>query len=118
MVLVTEDLPPGGRIDRHQHPGADEILFFQNGTARVSLGTATRDVHEGATVFIPALTWISVTNTSRDPIHMIAVFSAPGFEDYMRAESVPEGSPPTRLSTAQDAAIQARYGHAVVYGDQ
>jgi oxalate decarboxylase/phosphoglucose isomerase-like protein (cupin superfamily) len=32
----TEDLPPGGKIDAHRHPGSDEILFFQNGRARDS----------------------------------------------------------------------------------
>ena len=115
LVLGTEDLPPGAKIDRHQHPRSDEILFLQNGTARVTLANVTRDVHGGATVFIPTHTWISVTNTGSDPIHMVFVFSAPGFESFMRAESVPEGQPVTPLSKAQDAEIQKTYEQAVVY---
>ena len=90
-MFGTEDLPTGASIHRHRHPGADEILFLQNGSARVSLGDSTREVHGGATVFIPAGIWIAVTNVGTDAISCVVVFSAPGFEDYMRAESVPEG---------------------------
>ena len=53
-----------------------------------------------------------------DPIHMVFVFSAPGFESFMRAESVPEGQPAPPLSKAQDASIQRRYSRAVIYRDQ
>lgn len=115
LVFGTEDLPPGATIDRHLHPGSDEILFLQNGTAHVTVGTLERDAHAGSTVFIPANTWVSLTNRGPEPIHMVFAFSAPGFNDYMRAESVPEGQPAARLSSAEDAEIQRRYRNAVVY---
>lgn len=115
MVFGTEDVPPGASIDRHRHPGADEILFLQNGTARVTLGDQTRDVHGGATVFIPSNTWISVTNTGSAAIHLAFVFSAPGFDDYMRAESVPEGQKVTPLTKAEDTRIEKKYARAVIY---
>jgi hypothetical protein len=44
LVFVTEDLPPGAKIDRHTHAGADEIIFLQNGRARVILGSRTSEV--------------------------------------------------------------------------
>jgi len=115
LVFGTEDLPPGASIDRHRHPGADEILFLQNGSARVSLGDRTREVHGGATVFIPADTWVAVTNVGTDAIGCVFVFSAPGFEDYMRAESVPEGQKITPLTKAEDAQIMKEHAHAVIY---
>src|SRR5215510_2686353 len=62
LVLGTEDLMPGGKIEMHKHPGSDEILFFQNGTAKVTVGSLSREVHGGACVFLPANTWISATN--------------------------------------------------------
>src|SRR5277367_133843 len=34
LVFFTADLAPGGAIHAHRHPGADEILFLQSGTAR------------------------------------------------------------------------------------
>jgi quercetin dioxygenase-like cupin family protein len=115
LVFVTEDLPPGGKIDTHRHPGSDEILFLQNGTAKVSLGDVVREVHGGATVFIPANTWISVSNTGSDPIAVIGIFSAPGFEEYMRAESVREGEKVVPLSKTQDEEIMKKHSHAVIY---
>jgi quercetin dioxygenase-like cupin family protein len=117
LVFGTEDLPPGAKIDRHRHPGADEILLLQGGRARVSLGDRTGEVHGGATVFIPANTWISVTNTGTDTIGCVFVFSALGFDDFMRAESVPEGQKITPLTKAEDAQIMKEHANAVIYGE-
>lgn len=117
MIFGTEDLPPGATIDRHRHPGADEIILLQNGSARVSLGDTTREVHGGATVFIPANTWVSVTNIGTDAIACAFVFSAPGFDDYMRAESVPEGQKITPLTKAEDAQIMKEHANAVIYAE-
>jgi quercetin dioxygenase-like cupin family protein len=117
LVFGTEDLPPGGKIERHRHPGSDEILLLQTGTARVSLGDMVREVHGGTTVFIPANTWIAVTNIGTDAISLVFVFSAPGFEDFMRAESVPEGQKVTPLLKAEDAKIMKGHTHAVIYAE-
>jgi len=43
------------------------------------------------------------------------VFSAPGFDEFTRAESVPEGEKAAPLTKEQDAAILAKHAHAVVY---
>lgn len=117
LVFVTEDVPPGAAIPRHRHPGADEIIFLQNGRARVSLGDRTREVHGGATIFAPANTWIEVTNIGTDAINGVFVFSAPGFDDFMRAESVPEGQKVTPLTKAEDAQIMKEHAHAVIYAE-
>ena len=117
LVFITEDLPPGGTIDRHRHPGADEIIFLQNGSARVRVGDLTSEVHGGATIFAPANTWIQLTNTGTDAIHGVFVFSAPGFDDFMRAESVPEGEKITPLTKAEDAQIMKQHAHAVIYAE-
>jgi len=115
LVFGTADLPPGGEIEAHRHPGSDEILFLQNGLARVSLGDAVSEVHGGATVFTPAGTWISVVNTGEEAIHLVFAFSAPGFDEFMRAESVREGEKVVPLTKAEDAAILAKHAHAVIY---
>ena len=117
LVFITEDVPPGATIDRHRHPGADEIIFLQNGLARVTLGDRVEEVHAGATVFVPANTWIDVTNIGTDAIHGVFVFSAPGFDDFMRAESVPEGQKITPLTKAEDAQIMKQHAHAVIYAE-
>jgi quercetin dioxygenase-like cupin family protein len=115
LVLLTASLAPGKEITAHRHPGADEILFLQTGTARVHLGDTVRDVHAGATVFIPANTWIAVSNIGSDAISVVSVFSAPGFEEFMRAGSVGEGEKNVPMSPAEDEEIQKKHSHAVIY---
>ena len=117
LVFGIEDLPPGASIGRHRHPGADEIILLQNGRARVKLGNMTKEVHGGATVFVPANTWISVTNIGTDTVSCVFVFSALGFDDFMRAESAPEGKKITPLTKAEDARIMKEYANAVIYAE-
>ena len=93
LVLGTETIPPGGVIPKHRHLGQDEILFLQTGSARVSLNDQDYEVHAGGMVFFPVNTWVSLRNTGAAPIQLIFVFSAPGFDEYMRCSSVPKGQP-------------------------
>jgi hypothetical protein len=74
-------------------------------------------VHAGATVFAPANTWIEVTNIGPDAIHGVFVFSAPGFDDFMRAESLPEAQKITPLTKAEDAQIMKQHAHEVIYAE-
>jgi quercetin dioxygenase-like cupin family protein len=115
LLFGTEDLPPGETIVTHRHPSADEIIFLRAGTARVRLGDSVRVVHAGATVFIPADTRISVSNSGRDALGIVFIFSAPGFEDVMRAVSVRQGENNVPLSKTEDDEIQRKHTHAVVY---
>ena len=39
LVFVTEDLPPGGKIETHRHPGSDEILFLKTEWQRLVWAT-------------------------------------------------------------------------------
>ncbi|HMD22265.1 MAG TPA: cupin domain-containing protein [Alloacidobacterium sp.] len=115
LVFMTADIAPGGAIHAHRHPNADEILYLQTGTARVHLGDSVRDVHAGATVFIPANTWISVDNIGSDGVSMIAIFSAPGFEEFMREGSVREGEKNVPLTDAENDQIEKMHSHDVIY---
>ena len=115
LVFLTAALAPRGAIPAHRHPGADEILFLQSGTARVHLGDSVREVHAGATVFIPANTWIAVDNIGNDDISLVSVFSAPGFEDFMRAGSVREGEKNVPLTEAENDQIEKMHAHDVIF---
>jgi quercetin dioxygenase-like cupin family protein len=94
LVLVTEDLPPGERIPMHQHLGQDEIVLIEKGTLHVRLGDQERDLHAGGMVFIPAYTWVSLKNNGVEPAGIVAVFSAPGFENHLRCVSAPASENP------------------------
>jgi quercetin dioxygenase-like cupin family protein len=115
LVLIEADGQPGQGIHAHRHPESDEILYFLSGTGRVHLGDAVRIVHAGATVFIPANTWISVDNTGGDVMSTIAIFSAPGFEEFVRAVSVREGEKNVPMTKAENDAVERKYEHAVTY---
>jgi quercetin dioxygenase-like cupin family protein len=95
LVFGTEDLHPGDEIPLHKHLGQDEIVTIQTGTVHVHLGDQERDLHAGGMVFIPAYTWVSIKPVGNDTVSMDFVFSAPGFENLMRCESVPPNEKPT-----------------------
>jgi quercetin dioxygenase-like cupin family protein len=88
LVMGTEDITPGDEFPTHKHLGQDEILYIARGIVHVHLGDQERDLRAGATVFIPAYTWVSVKNAGTETASVVFVFSAPGFENYMRCDSV------------------------------
>ena len=111
LVAGTEEVAPGATLPKHRHLIQDEILLVHSGTAHVWLGDQERDLHAGALVFIPANTWISAKNIGSEPVYITFVFSAPGFEDTMRCNSVPAGETPTQITPEQQAEC-AHLGHA------
>lgn len=115
LVLGTEQLAPGARIRKHKHLGQDEILLIQTGTAHVRVGDLERNVHAGGLVFLPGNTPIELENIGSEPIALVFIFSAPGFEDYMRCSSVPAGQKATVI-TREELKRCAHEGH-VEYAD-
>lgn len=91
LVLGTEDIAPGDEIPTHKHLGQDEIVFIERGTLHVDLGDQKRELHVGGLVFIPAYTWVHLKNVGSETASIVFVFSAPGFENLLRCESVPAG---------------------------
>jgi quercetin dioxygenase-like cupin family protein len=111
LVAGTEDIAPGATLPKHRHLVQDEIALIQSGTAHVWLGDQERDVHGGGLIFIPANTWVSLKNVGTEPISLTFIFSAPGFEETMRCNSVPAGETPTPITPEEQKAC-AHLGHA------
>jgi quercetin dioxygenase-like cupin family protein len=111
LVAGTEELAPGATLPKHRHLAQDEIVLIHSGKAHVWLGDQERDLHAGGLVFIPANTWVSLKNIGNEPIALTFVFSAPGFEDTMRCNSVPAGETPTQITPEQQRDC-AHLGHA------
>lgn len=116
LVLGTEDMVPGDEIPTHKHLGQDEILYIEKGTAHVHLEDQERDLHAGGMVFIPAYTWVSVKNAGTETVGLVFVFSAPGFENLMRCESVLPNEKPTPISPEEHKDCDHQ-GH-VIYKDR
>jgi len=117
LVAGTEELAQGAAIQKHRHLAQDEIVLIHSGTAHVWLGDQQRDLHAGGLVFIPSNTWVSLKNIGTEPISLTFIFSAPGFEDTMRCNSVPAGETPTQITPEQQKDC-AHLGHAENAGRQ
>jgi mannose-6-phosphate isomerase-like protein (cupin superfamily) len=98
----TEILPAGSGIQYHRHLHEDEVLYIVSGSAHVHIGSLEGDVHPGAIVFIPRNTWVTLQPNGTTPISLVFSFNAPGFDDYMRCESVPLGQRPFLVTAEED----------------
>lgn len=116
LVLINEDLAPGAAIPTHKHLGQDEIVLIERGTIHAHVGDHERDLYAGGMAFIPAFTWVSLKNTGNEAASIVGIFSAPGFENLMRCESVPTNEKPTTMTPAEENQCD-HLGH-VVYKDR
>lgn len=115
FVMLTEDIPPGQAIPLHRHPHSDEIIFIHGGTGLASLGGREATVSSGATIYMPRNTVVGLRNTGTEPLKIAAFFSQPGYEEYLREITVPEGQIATPLTVEELSAIRARHLDSAVY---
>ena len=83
------DLPTGKGHTRHNHPGAEEIIFVISGEGEQMVeneaGTpVTAKVSAGCTVFVPASRYHSTLNTGTGPMQLFVVYSPAGPERALR----------------------------------
>lgn len=115
FVMLTEAIPPGQAIAPHRHPHSDEIIFIHGGTGLATLAGQQTMVTTGATIYMPRNTVVGLRNTGTEPLAIVAIFSQPGYEDYLREISTPAGQTPTPLTIEELSAIRARHLDAAVY---
>lgn len=115
LVMGYEDLPPGGVIPPHRHLMADEIIFVYKGAGVVELGERRTAFGAGATIYIPKDVRVTIRNTGAEPLSIAFIFSKPGFDDFLREMSAPEGEAFTPLSAAELTAIRRRHEWHTVY---
>ncbi|WP_423069147.1 cupin domain-containing protein [Devosia sp. CN2-171] len=83
------DLPPGQGHSRHNHPGAEEIIFVIAGEGEQMVETpegvpVTQKVGPGCTVFVPESRFHSTLNTGDKPMQLFVVYSPAGPELVLR----------------------------------
>lgn len=83
------DLPSGQGHARHNHPGAEEIIFviFGRGEQMVEDpdgNPVTQEVGPGCTIFVPESRFHSTRNTGADPMQLFVVYSPAGPELALR----------------------------------
>lgn len=86
-AVVT--VPPGQGHTRHNHPGAEEIIFILEGTGEQMVederGTPhTEKVSPGACIFIPESRFHATLNTGAAEMRIFVVYSPTGPEEALR----------------------------------
>ncbi len=104
--FMSEIMPVGAAISYHRHLHEDEVLYIGSGVAHAHVGAVEGDAHAGALIFIPRNTWVSVRNVGKTPLTLIAAFNAPGFDRFVRCESVPLGENPLPITVQEDRRCQ------------
>ncbi|WP_199154469.1 cupin domain-containing protein [Chromobacterium sp. ASV23] len=107
--IGTEDIAPGNAIPPHRHHHSEEVVIVQSGVVEARIGDQTRKVPAGSIIYAPANTWMNIANKSNSTATVIWIFPQPGFEDYVRATSVPAGQPVTPLKPTELAEIRSKY---------
>ena len=85
-VVVLE---PGGGHERHNHPGAEEIIHVISGSGEqmvedIDGKPIVRTVGPGTSVYVPASRFHSTMNTGAEPMTVYVVYSPVGPEEVLR----------------------------------
>jgi oxalate decarboxylase/phosphoglucose isomerase-like protein (cupin superfamily) len=83
------DLPSGQGHTRHNHPGAEEIIFVISGEGEQMVedeagSPVVQKVSAGCTVFVPESRFHSTLNTGAGPMQLFVVYSPAGPELVLR----------------------------------
>lgn len=78
-------LEPGKGHDRHNHPGAEEIIFVVSGEGEQMVDDQPPvQVRPGASIYIPADVYHSTVNIGWEPLRLIVVYAPAGPERLLR----------------------------------
>ncbi len=76
---------PGGGHERHNHPGAEEIIYVVSGQGEQMVDDQPPvKIGPGACVFIPDGVYHSTLNTGREPMQIIIIYAPAGAERMLR----------------------------------
>lgn len=83
------DVKPGEGHARHNHPGAEEIIFVVAGTGEQMVEDEagrpiTRAVGPGCTIYVPESRFHATLNTGTGPMRLFVVYSPAGPERVLR----------------------------------
>lgn len=82
-------VPPGQGHARHNHPGAEEIIFILKGRGQQMVedeagNPVSHEVGPGCSIFVPESRFHSTLNTGAEPMEIFVVYSPTGPERALR----------------------------------
>jgi len=99
MTFGQVVLQPGKGHERHNHPDADEILFFLSGEGDQMLDDEEPvAVGPGDSVYVPRGVFHATMNTGWEPLRFVVIYAPAGTEHVLRGlegvRIVPAGEAP------------------------
>lgn len=81
----TVTLEPGKGHERHNHPGAEEVIFVLSGEGEQMLDDQPAvTVRSGACIYVPADVYHATLNTGAEPLRLLIVYAPAGPERLLR----------------------------------
>ncbi len=83
------EMHPGGGHDRHNHPGAEEIIYVLSGEGEQMVedengNPVTQTVQAGCTIYVPEGRYHYTVNTGTEPMRVFVVYAPAGSEKALR----------------------------------
>ena len=116
--LLDMRVAPGKGVPRHTHTREDEALFVLSGELEVTIGDETFTLRAGETLIAPRNIPHRLRNSGSVSNHYLIMFSLAGFEEFLKATSVPAPDNAVAPSEPPTIAIRNVFELATEYGIQ
>ena len=116
--LLDLKVAPGKGVPRHTHTREDEALFVLSGELEAIVGDEVFTLRAGETLIAPRNIPHQLRNSGAVINHYLIMFSPAGFEEFLKATSVP--APGDAVAPAEPPAVAVRnvFELAAGYGIQ
>jgi len=109
---------PGKGVPRHTHTLEDEALFVLSGELEANVGDEIFTLKAGETLIAPRNIPHQLRNSGNVPNHYLIMFSPAGFEEFLKATSVPAPDNALAPTEPPTIAVQNVFELAAEYGIQ
>jgi quercetin dioxygenase-like cupin family protein len=114
--LLAMKVAPGKGVPRHTHTREDEALFVLSGELEATVGDKTFTLRAGETLMAPRNIPHQLRNSGNVPNHYLIMFSPAGFEEFLKATSVPAPDNAVAPTEPPRIAVQNVFELASDYG--
>ena len=116
--LLDLRVAPGKSVPRHTHTREDEALFVLSGKLEATVGDKIFTLRAGETLIAPRNIPHQLRNSGNVANHYLIMFSPSGFEEFLKATSVPAPDNAVAPTEPPTLAVQNVFDLASDYGIQ
>jgi len=116
--LLDLKVAPGKGVPRHTHTREDEALFVLSGELEAIVGDEVFTLRAGETLIAPRNIPHQLRNSGAVANHYLIMFSPAGFEEFLKATSVPASDNAVAPTEPPALAVRNVFELAADYGIQ